>query len=240
MRMPDIEIQYTFQQNENSDEYLLCFDEVSFDLKSTSADTTNEPPEWTQLGFNQCANCPLNKDEVPHCPLSVELYHVMSNLGDKISYEEVHVEVKTPQRVYSKNTTMQEGMSSIIGLMMSTSGCPHTNYFKPMARFHLPFATAEETLVRSIQMFLLARYLEHCHSDGASVEIGLEGLEEIYKQIHKVNIGIARRLQAVVEQDSTVNAVVLLDMFSGQFRFNLEESLENLKVLYKPFLQSNP
>ena len=229
------EIQYRFDEQGCEEHYTLCFDESTFDLITTSAKEPSFLPEWTELSFCQCSNCPLSIQSVPHCPLAIELHKVMDTLGDNISYQEVYVEVITPNRNFNKFTTWQEGMSSMVGLIMSTCGCPHVDYFKPMAKYHLPFADTEETLVRSIQMFLLARFLE---DESVNVtEISLDALGEIYHQIHHVNIGVARRLQSVVEQDSTVNAVVLLDMFSGQFRFNLDEALLKLENLYQPFLK---
>ena len=50
-------------------------------------------------------------------------------------------------------------MSSVLGLIMATAGCPWTDRFRPMARFHLPFASEAETVYRSVCMFLLAREL---------------------------------------------------------------------------------
>jgi hypothetical protein len=40
---------------------------------------------------------------------------------------------------------------------VATSGCRYTAYFKPMARFHLPFANEEETAYRAISMYLLSQ-----------------------------------------------------------------------------------
>ena len=34
------------------------------------------------------------------------------------------------------------------GLIMATAGCPWTDRLRPMARFHLPFATEAETVYR--------------------------------------------------------------------------------------------
>ena len=58
-----------------------------------------------------------------------------------------------------RETSAQQAMSSVLGLIMATSGCPWTDRLRPMARFHLPFASEAETLYRSVGMFLLAREL---------------------------------------------------------------------------------
>jgi hypothetical protein len=45
-----------------------------------------------------------------------------------------------------------------MGLLIAGSSCPYTHFFKPMARFHLPFANKDETLWRAAATYLLARY----------------------------------------------------------------------------------
>ena len=47
---------------------------------------------------------------------------------------------------------------SLIGIYMVTSGCPIMDKLRPMARFHLPFASTEETIYRAISTYLLGQY----------------------------------------------------------------------------------
>ncbi len=65
-------------------------------------------------------------------------------------------------------TTAQQAMSSVLGLIMATAGCPWTDRLRPMARFHLPFASDAETLYRSISMFLLSREIAPCRRSARS------------------------------------------------------------------------
>ena len=59
---------------------------------------------------------------------------------------------------------------------MATSGCPHMDFFKPMARFHLPLANAEETVYRATSMYLLAQYF--LQREGKEADMELEGLKK--------------------------------------------------------------
>ena len=97
-------------------------------------------PDWTRLDFRQCPNCPLTLEEHPHCPLSVRLVKRVTKIEDIVSHESLRVEARTPARTMVKEVTAQEGVSSLMGLIMATSGCLRTALFKPMARFHLPMA----------------------------------------------------------------------------------------------------
>ena len=56
---------------------------------------------------------------------------------------------------------VQMGVSSLLGVIMTTSGCPIMAQLKPMVRFHLPFASLEETIFRMVSMHLVAQYLRH-------------------------------------------------------------------------------
>lgn len=74
---------------------------------------------------------------------------------------------------------MQRGLSSLLGLILATRDCTYTRYFRPMARFHLPLASEEETIYRAASMYLLAQYLRA--NDGKQVDINLTRSAEIYK-----------------------------------------------------------
>ena len=40
-----------------------------------------EPPFWTDLKFNQCANCPLNAAEHPHCPAALQMASAIGGMA---------------------------------------------------------------------------------------------------------------------------------------------------------------
>jgi len=109
-------------------------------------------PEWTALGFFRCPNCSLEEDTNKYCPVAVNLADVIDSFKGSASYEKVEVLVETDKRNYSKHTTLQRGVSSLIGIYMVSSGCPVMEKLKPMVRHHLPFATEEETKYRAISM----------------------------------------------------------------------------------------
>jgi hypothetical protein len=147
-----------------------------------------------------------------------------------LSFDEVEMEVITPERVVTKSTTVQRAISSLMGLIMATSGCPHMAFLKPMARFHLPFATEEETIVRAVSTYLLAQYFRHKQSK--DVDMDLARLKNIYKEIQTVNVAMASRLRSVSEKDSTVNAVILLDILAKTLPYTIEDSLEEIQYLF--------
>lgn len=192
-------------------------------------------PDWTRLDHHQCPHCPLDPATTRHCPLAARLVHINEALSSLVSHEPMTVEVQTPERTVTRTTTAQQGISALMGLLIPGSGCPHTRFFRPMARFHLPFASEEETIYRAASMYLLAQYF--VDRDGGEADMDLSGLDGIYRNIQQVNNHIARRLRDASENDSTVNAVVLLDMFARTLPFVIEESVEELRHLFRPFLE---
>ncbi|MFH1998424.1 MAG: hypothetical protein ABIK28_02035, partial [Planctomycetota bacterium] len=173
------------------------------------------PPAWVKLEYHQCPHCPLSAKTEANCPLAIRLSGMVEVLDQVVSYDEVHVEVTTDERFVSLDTSAQKGISSLMGLMMATSGCPHTAFFKPMARFHLPFAQQEETLYRATSMYLLAQYF--VKNEGQEPDLELNGLTRIYERIETLNVAIANRLRHANETDSAVNAVVILDMYAKSY-----------------------
>ena len=112
-----------------------------------------------------------------------------------VSFDTVAVTVVQAGRSVQVETTAQQALSSVLGLVMATSGCPWTDHLRPMARFHLPFASEAETVYRSISMFLLAREI----NDGGRAQ-GFAGLQDLYRNLHVVNRDMSRRLGAATRQ----------------------------------------
>ena len=218
-------IGYRFDLPDGSQKSLeFTFDATDFRLSNAAP---AEPPFWTALNFNQCANCPLNAHEHPHCPAALQMASAIEPLKALVSFDTVGVTVTQPERTIYAETTAQQAMSSVLGLIMATAGCPWTDRFRPMARFHLPFATEAETVYRSISMFLLARELQ-----GASRTGGFAALEKLYENLHLVNRDMSRRLGAATHTDPARNAMALLDAYTTLLPAALESSLEELKPLF--------
>ncbi len=122
-----------------------------------------------------------------------------------------------------------------MGLIMAVSGCPHTTFFRPMARFHLPGATTEETIYRAVSMHMLAQY--YVRLAGGEPDLELKGLAKNYEAVKKVNRAFVKRLHAAAEYDSTINALVVLDAWALTLSWAIEESLEDLRHLFEPYLK---
>lgn len=211
--------------------------EVRMDPETLAAPTPDVPPQpWTALLFKQCSNCPLTADQHPQCPLALSLVGLVQLCTDIASYDTMEVEITTPERTIRRETTAQRAVASLMGLVMGTSGCPHTRLFRPMARFHLPLATEEETIYRATSMYLLAQYF--ARDRGWTMDADLEGLSALYREMHKVNTSIAKRLWSVVKTDSSVNALVLLDLFSKALPDTIEDSLDEIRYLFEPVLEA--
>lgn len=193
-------------------------------------------PDWTRLDFKQCPNCSLSL-KISHCPLAARLVPIVETMGDVTSYEDVAVKVTLGERIITRSLTAQEGISAMMGVITATSGCPHTIFFKPMARFHLPFANVEETFYRAASMYMLAQYYRWQNNLG--VDLDLKGLHYFYGEVAKVNRGIADRLRSERREDGTINALVLLDMFVKSMSVSIEDVLEELRPLFEPYIKLN-
>ncbi len=191
-------------------------------------------PRWTALDFNQCTHCPLDALHHRQCPLAACLSGMVDICKDLVSYDHIHLVVESPDREVRAQTSVQRAISSLLGLIIATSPCPHTRYLRPMARFHLPLATEEETVYRAASMYLLAQYFV-CR-DGAAPDMDLHGLRNMYKKMQVVNFAIAERLRAVEGKDGAINAVILLDLFARAMPEAIEDALANIRYLFAPYL----
>ena len=194
-------------------------------------------PEWAQLSYKQCPNCPLPPK--PLCPIAANLVDVVDCFKDFISYEEADVEVATEERVYKKHTSLQKGISSLIGIYMVTSGCPIMDKLRPMVRTHLPFATAEETMYRVFSMYLLAQY--YLNRKGEKPDWEFADLTKIYAEVHIVNKSFCERLIDAHIKDGIVNAVATLDCFAEFIETPLQKRvLDEMEALFFAYLKPGP
>lgn len=232
--MPDqsIQITYTFQFPEGNEEtFVVNLDPLTVEVTEPLPE---DLPEWTRLEFNQCAHCPLNPETHPYCPLSARISGIVDRFTEIISYEEMVVRVDTPERTVIKDTTAQQGLSALMGLVMATSGCPITALFKPMAAFHLPFANSDETTYRAASMYLLAQY--YLNREVGKVDLSMRGLEAFYRSVEVLNEHMAKRVREATARDAAINALVELDFFAKNFTFGMEERLEELKYMFQPYM----
>jgi len=230
--MKNVMILYCFQKKDTSRE------DFQFELDGTRLELIGNVPDrlpnWTELDFYQCPNCSFDIDIHPYCPLAVNMVNIVSRFEDLISFDEIRVDVITEERRISQHTTAQIGISSMMGLVIATSGCPHAAFFKPMARFHLPLASKEETIFRATSMYLLAQYF--LKKAGHFADLELEGLTGIYDNMQIINLAIVERLRAATKTDSSINAIVILDNYAKSLPFAIEKSLEDIRYLFSSFL----
>jgi hypothetical protein len=184
-----------------------------------------EPPAWTRLDTFACSHCPLDKGTHAHCPVAVNLVELIDFFRASISHQNTTLTIDTPDRTYTKKTSLQSGVSSLIGIYMTTSGCPVMSKLQPMVRFHLPFATLEETKYRAIAMYLTAQYLRQ--KAGLEADPTLAGLVKVYDAVRIVNLNFCDKLTALKVKDASLNAISILDSFADFTTFSIDYEMQD-------------
>lgn len=228
-----LQYRYHFQLADGQERtFEVRLDPDSLNLRTPAR---TQHPEWTQLAYHQCPHCPLNTATHPHCPVALNLVDLVAAFDETISYTQGRVSVDVDERRYEKDVPAQKGISALLGIYMVTSQCPVMEKLKPMVRFHLPFATPDETLYRSLSMYLLAQFF--VARDGGVPDWTLAGLVTVYEDVKIVNQHMAKRLRSVLSQDAGVNAVVILDTFAENAKYQITtDRLDDLKKLFAAYL----
>ncbi|RJQ66067.1 MAG: hypothetical protein C4519_26225 [Desulfobacteraceae bacterium] len=219
--------------NKAIERFELNFDTTTIELIDTMC---NEPPFWAKLSYQQCPHCPLNADSHPYCPVALNLVPAITRFDQLMSFDKIAVIVTSPERQVIQSTSAQEGLSSLMGLLIAGSRCPYTHFFKPMARFHLPFANKDETMWRAAATFLLAAYFSK--QGLRTSDFPLDGLISIYNDVARLNDAMIQRLRAATSKDSAVNALVHLDVFAKFLTPPLEDTLMQIKSVFDPFIET--
>jgi hypothetical protein len=225
-------IQYLFSWSGGHADFELEFDEDSIALISEPPD---EIPDWTSLDYCKCPNCTLDSNEVDYCPTAVSFIPVIERFRNVGSADQVEVQATVSNRRIFMTAPARRAISSVVGLLFASSGCPHTIHFRPMVRYHIPLSSENETIMRAMSMYTLAQYFKH--KTGQAPDMDLEGLRKIYDELQTVNMTMAERLRSVEgTASSSVNSVILLDMYTKMIPEEIDNSLKDLAYLFKSFL----
>lgn len=213
---------------------------INLELEQETLTLVPEPqreyPAWASLDFDKCPGCMLDPRLDPLCPVAVSLVQPVGVFRDSLAYEEAVVTVQTPERKYVKDSSMQEALSSLVGLAMATSGCPMLEKLRPMARFHLPFATPDETTHRVLGSYLLAQYIRT--KEGAEPDWELKYLQSMYDAIRTVNKHVVLRLRHVAGlKDASLNALLNLDCFAINIKLSMDLSaIQEIRDMYSAYM----
>jgi len=194
-------------------------------------------PEWTKLSFCKCPHCPLDENIYKYCPIAVNLVELVTAFGGSLSFEQVEIFIETRARSYTKQTALSKGISSLIGIYMVTSGCPVMEKLKPMVRYHLPFATNEETTYRAVSMYLFAQYF--ISKSGGRPDWDLKNLLQIYDDVRTVNEYFCQRFAdfRLQDGDANINAMVILDCLADSLQFSIHiDLLKDFVPLFRAYL----
>lgn len=237
--MSDLTFLYSFSTEslkEKSDiNYRVTIDSKSMLLVEKK--TTAAEPDWTLLEYHQCQHCPLTKEDTPRCPIAKNLHYLFKKFQTVKSVETYSVKVESPERTYFKITDIQNCLGSLFGLIMATSSCPTMDFLKPMARFHLPFATIEETIIRSLGSFLIGKYLQN-HDSGIPINIHdiKKEMTDHYTKVNEINSKLIKRIEHLVNKensgDADQNAIIILDTLAVLLTMELSKDLEIISNIY--------
>lgn len=225
---------YTFELEDGT---LKTFD-IELDPNTLSLLTKHDKPSssWTKLDVNQCPNCPLTVDTHPHCPVAMNMSDITEFFDGLFSYEMAKVTIQTPDRSYIKHVAIQDALSSLMGIVMVTSGCPVMDKLRPLVRNHLPFATIKENLFRVISMYFMAQYMKK--RANLTPEWDLDGLAEIYEEIKVVNQAFCERMGRLFEKDANLNAIVILNCLAEFASLSIKQGmLDEFEDLFSAYLK---
>ena len=187
-------------------------------------------PRWARLGHQQCSHCPLDPAVTRDCPVARNVAYVFSLASWGNSFEDIHLEVLTPQRTYAMDTSLQRALGALFGLVCALSSCPYMLPLRPMGLFHLPLATESETFFRAASVFLMHKYLQS--ETDPDTRVDLSSMEEAYANLHEINRSFACRLRDIDGAEAATNAIILLDMLTRDVTFQLEEQMPHLRRLF--------
>jgi hypothetical protein len=220
-------IEYTFTLDDGK---VLQY-KIDFDRSRGHFLDKNLYPNWTQLDFHQCPNCPLNLDTDSHCPVAIDAHEIVLGFKEIFSCKEVDIHVITPEREYFKRADAQTGLRALIGFVMASSACPLLFHMRGMAYYHLPFASLDETVYRVTSSYLLQQY--YVYQKEGNIDLEFEGLKKHFKEMQTLNYHFLERIRAACDADSNLNVLATLFTISSMLSLSLERHLKEIEYLFE-------
>lgn len=221
-----MQIEYHFSFDDGADLSFIVDLERRFDASANRSDA----PAWTRLSNRKCPNCPLDPAVFTHCPAALDLDRVLSSFQKVPASQKANIRVVAPDREYAKRTPIEDGVRSLIGLIMATSACPVFQELKPNARTHLPFASREEQVLRLASLYLMKQYL--VWRDGKEPDWDLRGVVSEHQELQKVNQAFWQRLMSVYEGDANSKALLAFFTISADVAKSLDAQLARMKNVF--------
>jgi hypothetical protein len=194
-----------------------------------------EIPSWAKAF--RCSQCSRETANSHCCSICINISHMIEEFKTFDSVTPCTISVYTKERNYTLKSDVQRGLSSLLGLYMATSDCPFLGFLRPMARFHLPFASVEETIFRSTGSYLIGQYFKAKKSNQADFD--LRRLPATYSKVSKINHDIIRHLhENYYAHDAYANSLVILDNFAQMISAYLPEELDEFASFYEQTVES--
>lgn len=187
-------------------------------------------PDWASLEYKKCPKCPLDSETIAFCPVAFNISGLMKTFGPMVSTEKCFVRCVTYQRSYSKMTDVMTGLTSALSLVTLSSPCPYLLPLRPMARFHMPFFTPEESLARTISFYLLSQYFVNKRGDAPDWE--LEKLNKAFEFLKMVQEGMMNRTKGAFKGDACVNALHSFHVMIEFISFEIDSAIECLESFF--------
>ena len=199
--------------------------EHRFDVDPNRPLATGDLPDWTLLDTHKCGNCPLASAPGARCPAAADLVPIIEKFSALASIDNVEVRVVREQYEAHKRTDTQTALSALMGLILATSACPILSRMRPMAQTHQPFPSETEIVYRISTMHLLRSYLA-----GTKPDLGT--LSEFFADFEKLNDAFAKRLKRAIQNDASINALVVLHARNMIASFSIDEKLDEIRAWF--------
>jgi len=220
-----MEVKYNFEFDDDKD---LSYEiDVERSGMRNNVDK-NSAPDWVLLAHCKCSNCPLSESDTPVCPAAFDIQDVIEDFQSKPASQKVNISVIASDRSYSKRTNVEEGLRSLMGLILATSKCPILSQLKPMAMHHMPFSSSNEFILRSVSVYLLQQYFEY--REDRAPDWNLKGLISRNKQLQLVNQALWQRVHLDNDNDSNLKTLLSFFSMSSSVSVSLESQLQKLRA----------
>lgn len=156
---------------------------------------------------------------------------MIESLQETLTIRDVNIVVEAAERNYVKTTSLADGLSSLIGLAVATSGCPVFGRIKPLIAQHLPFESSPEMTYRSLGMYLL--YQKFSPKNKEHPDWNLAGFGSFFEGIDTACRAFLTRLKEIPSAEEGLQELLNFRCLHQYEQFDIfDEYIQELQTLF--------
>ena len=196
-----------------------------------------DAPEWMDLAYHKCQDCPLHQTKSGLCPAASRIYPLVQKTNHMASTDRIKAILEYGEFRIEKSGSFQDVFASLISELLFQSDCPILGRVRPVIHFIPPFPSVEVIFYHALTFELMTLLFEKEGTELSQVDLNqaVKKLEEGSGILRNVLRDFVERLTdaQTSSKEGLVNSVVAIHSSLNLLNLEKKNTLEKLRRIFR-------